>query len=154
MNKLFSIILFIVISGCGFKIVDLSKINNFSVIEINTNGDKKINYIMKNNILYASKNNKAKQITININTKKDKIIKEKNIKNEITKYEITIIANVTFSEITKNNSYSFTVIKNSSYDVASQNSVTRNNEKKLVSVLSDNLADEILKEIRLRLNDI
>jgi hypothetical protein len=154
MNKLFSIILFIVISGCGFKIVDLSKINNFSVIEINTNGDKKINYIMKNNILYASKNNKAKQITININTKKDKIIKEKNIKNEITKYEITIIADVTFSEITKNNSYSFTVIKNSSYDVASQNSVTRNNEKKLVSVLSDNLADEILKEIRLRLNDI
>ena len=96
----------------------------------------------------------AKQITININTKKDKIIKEKNIKNEITKYEITIIADVTFSEITKNNSYSFTVIKNSSYDVASQNSVTRNNEKKLVSVLSDNLADEILKEIRLRLNDI
>ena len=154
MNKLFSIILFIVISGCGFKIVDLSKINNFSVIEINTNGDKKINYIMKNNILYASKNNKAKQITININTKKDKIIKEKNIKNEITKYEITIIADVTFSEITKNNSYSFTVIKNSSYDVASQNSVTRNNEKKLVSVLSNNLADEILKEIRLRLNDI
>mgnify|MGYP006159109733 FL=1 len=154
MNKLFSIILFIVISGCGFKIVDLSKINNFSVIEINTNGDKKINYIMKNNILYASKNNKAKQITININTKKDKIIKEKNIKNEITKYEITIIADVTFSEITKNNSYSFTVIKNSSYDVASQNSVTRNNEKKLVSVLSNNLADEILKEIRLKLNDI
>ena len=154
MNKLFSIILFIVISGCGFKIVDLSKINNFSVIEINTNGDKKINYIIKNNILYASKSNKAKQITINISTKKDKIIKEKNIKNEITKYEITIIADVTFSEITKNNSYSFTVIKNSSYDVASQNSVTRNNEKKLVSVLSDNLADEILKEIRLRLNDI
>lgn len=154
MNKLFSIILFIVISGCGFKIVDLSKINNFSVIDINTNGDKKINYIIKNNILYASKNNKAKQITININTKKDKIIKEKNIKNEITKYEITIIADVTFSEITKNNPYSFTLIKNNNYDVASQNSVTRNNEKKLVSVLSNNLADEILKEIRLKLNDI
>ena len=154
MNKLFSIILFIVISGCGFKIVDLSKINNFSVIEINTNGDKKINYIMKNNILYASKNNKAKQITININTKKDKIIKEKNIKNEITKYEITIIVDVIFSEITEKNSYNFTVIKNNSYDVASQNSVTRNNEKKLVSVLSNDLADEILKEIRLKLNDI
>ena len=154
MNKLFSIILFIVISGCGFKIVDLSKINNFSVIEINTNGDKKINYIMKNNILYASKNNKAKQITININTKKDKIIKEKNIKNEITKYEITIIVDVIFSEITEKNSYNFTVIKNNSYDVASQNSVTRNNEKKLVSVLSNDLADDILKEIRLKLNDI
>lgn len=154
MNKLFSIILFIVISGCGFKIVDLSKANNFSVIDINANGDKKINYIIKNNILYASKNNKAKQITIDINTKKNKIIKEKNIKNEITKYEIKIITDVIFSEISKNNSYNFTVIKNGSYDVASQNSETRNNEKKLISVLSDNLADEILKEIRLRLNDI
>ena len=111
MNKLFSIILFIVFSGCGFKIVDLSKANNFSVIDINANGDKKINYIIKNNILYASKNNKAKQITIDINTKKNKIIKEKNIKNEITKYEIKIITDVIFSEITKNNSYNFTVIK-------------------------------------------
>ena len=77
MSKLFSIILFIVISGCGFKIVDLSKANNFSVIDINVNGDKKINYIIKNNILYASKNNKAKQITIDINTKKIKLLKKK-----------------------------------------------------------------------------
>ena len=154
MNKLFFIILIILVSGCGFKIVNLSETNDFSIIDVNTNGDKKINYIIKNNILYASKNNKAKQITINISTKKDKIIKEKNIKNEITKYEITIIVDVIFSEITEKNSYNFTVIKNNSYDVASQNSVTRNNEKKLVSVLSNDLADDILKEIRLKLNDI
>jgi hypothetical protein len=154
MNKLFSIILFIVISGCGFKIVNLSERNDFSVVDINANGDKKINYIIKNNILHESKKNKAKQITININTQKNKIIKEKNIKNEITKYEITIIADVVFSEITKKNSYSFTIVKNNSYDVVSQNSITRNNEKKLVTVLSRDLADEILKEIRLKLNDI
>ncbi|MDB9792987.1 hypothetical protein OAB34_00500 [Pelagibacteraceae bacterium] len=154
MNKLFSIILFIVISGCGFKIVNLSERNDFSVVDINANGDKKINYIIKNNILHESKKNKAKQITININTQKNKIIKEKNIKNEITKYEITIIADVVFSEITKKNSYNFTIVKNNSYDVVSQNSITRNNEKKLVTVLSRDLADEILKEIRLKLNDI
>lgn len=154
MNKLFSIILFIVISGCGFKIVNLSERNDFSVVDINANGDKKINYIIKNNILRESKKNKAKQITININTQKNKIIKEKNIKNEITKYEITIIADIVFSEITKKNSYSFTIVKNNSYDVVSQNSITRNNEKKLVTVLSRDLADEILKEIRLKLNDI
>jgi outer membrane lipopolysaccharide assembly protein LptE/RlpB len=154
MNKLFFIILIILVSGCGFKIVNLSETNDFSIIDVNTNGDKKINYIIKNSILYASKSNKAKQITINISTKKDKIIKEKNIKNEITKYEITIIVDVIFSEITEKNSYNFTVIKNNSYDVASQNSVTRNNEKKLVSVLSNDLADDILKEIRLKLNDI
>ena len=68
MNKLFSIILFIVISGCGFKIVNLSERNDFSVVDINANGDKKINYIIKNNILHESKKNKAKQITINILT--------------------------------------------------------------------------------------
>ena len=72
MNKLFFIILIILVSGCGFKIVNLSETNDFSVIDVNTNGDKKINYIIKNNILYASKSNKAKQITINISTKKDK----------------------------------------------------------------------------------
>ena len=93
-------------------------------------------------------------IKLNLETSKIKSVKEKNIKNEITKYEITIIADVVFSEITKKNSYSFTIVKNNSYDVVSQNSITRNNEKKLVTVLSRDLADEILKEIRLKLNDI
>ena len=57
MNKLFFIILIILVSGCGFKIVNLSETNDFSIIDVNTNGDKKINYIIKNSILYASKSN-------------------------------------------------------------------------------------------------
>ena len=35
-------------------------------------------------------------LSITLNTKKDKTIKEKNIKNEITKYEIAITSNVEF----------------------------------------------------------
>ena len=57
MKRLISTIIFIIISGCGFKIVNVSELNNFSIINISSSGDKRINYIIKNNILYGTKKN-------------------------------------------------------------------------------------------------
>ena len=69
--------------GCGFKVVDRSSLGNFDISEITTNGEKRINYILKNKILFASNKNDKKLISINLKTSKDKVSKEKNIKNEI-----------------------------------------------------------------------
>jgi len=154
MKKLISTIIFVILSGCGFKVINISELNNFSIVDINSSGDKKINYIIKNNILFENKKNQANQIIINLNTKKNKNVKERNIKNEIVKYNITINANVAFKEIIKETDYNFTITKNGSFSTASQNSTTRNNEKNLISILTKDLANEILAEIRLKLNDI
>ena len=154
MKKLISTIIFVILSGCGFKVINISELNNFSIVDINSSGDKKINYIIKNNILFENKKNQANQIIINLNTKKNKNVKERNIKNEIVKYNITINANVAFKEIIKETDYNFTITKSGSFSTASQNSTTRNNEKNLISILAKDLANEILEEIRLKLNDI
>ena len=153
MKRLISTIIFIIISGCGFKVINISELNNFSIVDINSSGDKRINYIIKNNILYSTKKNTVNQITINLNTEKNKNIKEKNIKNEITKYDITIIANIVLKEINKKKDYNFLITKKGSFIAEKQNSNTRNNEKNLISTLAKDVANEILVQIRLRLND-
>ena len=154
MKKIITVIIFLIISGCGFKVVNLSESPDFSVAELNTEGDKRINYIIKNNFLIGSNQNEEKQINVDINTNKDKSIKEKNIKNEITKYTISIKVDVVIRQINEKNSYKFTKVKSGAFNVATNNSETRNNEKNLISLLSKKLASEILQEIRLKLNDI
>ena len=87
---------FLLTTNCGFKVLDKSKNNNFSIQEVRTSGEMRINYKIKNNILINSKEASENQVVINLNTKKIKNIKEKNIKNEITKYEIFLISKVEF----------------------------------------------------------
>ncbi len=153
MRKFFFIISFIALSACGFKVVNLSELENYNIVEINTSGESKINYIIKNHLLKVSKKDDNNKLSIKLTTKKDRIIKEKNIKNEITKYEISVKANVNIKRIKDNEEFNFTVVKKGSYDVAKQNSTTRNNEKQLIALLSNELADEILTETSIKLND-
>ncbi|MDC3127865.1 hypothetical protein OA498_04310, partial [Candidatus Pelagibacter bacterium] len=95
MQKIFFFIAILsVLTSCGFKVLDKSKNNNFSVQEVRSSGEIRINHKIKNNILVNSKETSENQIIISLDTKKNKIIKEKNIKNEITKYQISLESNV------------------------------------------------------------
>ena len=85
--KLSFISLIILLNGCGFKVLDKSDANNFSIKEIITSGDKRINYKITNNLFIYSKKKRQNEIILYLDTKKNNIIKEKNIKNEITKYQ-------------------------------------------------------------------
>ena len=70
---------------------------------------------------------------ININSNKTKVIKEKNINNEITKCKFPITANISF-KIIKNEKYQHFIINTEwrDYDMANQYSQSLNNEKKLI----------------------
>ena len=85
-KNLFIITVFLIICSCGFKVVDQNLATNFNIKEVNFNGDKRINYLIKNklNAKEAKIKNNKRSIKLNIDTKANKNIKEKNIKNEIT----------------------------------------------------------------------
>ena len=93
-NSLFIILIFV--TGCGFKIENNIKKNNFSIKEIQTSGDNRINFKIKNYLLSNSKKNATNSINLSLKTKKTKTIKEKNINNEITKYEVNIFTLVEY----------------------------------------------------------
>ena len=154
MKTLIAATIFILLSGCGFKVVNLSDIENFNIISVNTEGEKRINYIIKNNLSKASKKNDVNEITINLKTKKNKEIKEKNIKNEITKYQIDISVKVKFETIDKSNNNEFLVSKTGDYTVASKYSQTLNSEKKLIDLMTNQIADQIFYELLNRTNDL
>ena len=148
------IVLLLITSGCGFKVVKQSELVSYSISEIEITGDKRINYNLKNKLLFLTKKVSSNDVVLKINTNKIKTVKEKNIKNEITKYQITINLAVDVQNINKKKSDQFTIAKIGTYNVASQHSQTLNNEKKLIDLLSKSLGDEILEEIALRLNDL
>lgn len=151
--KIFFItILMIIITSCGFNIVEHSDRSTFDIAEIKTSGNNKINYKIKNKILFGSSKNDKKLISLNLDSKKSKSVKEKNIKNEITKYQIKIEINIEVYEINNSKKIFFRVVRAGDYDVASQYSQTLNNEKKLVNFLIDNISEQILDELTVRLN--
>ena len=153
-KKIFQILIVLLITtGCGFKVYNQSELINFSIEEIKITGDSRINYSLKNKIISTLNNNFEKKIILIIATKKNKTIKEKNIKNEITKYQILINANIKI-ESEDFNLEPFIVQEKGDYNISTQHSQSINTEKKLVRQLSNNLGDKILEELLFRLNDI
>lgn len=157
MKKLSIITLFFIffsITNCGFKAIDQSEIINFDIAEIETTGNKIINFKLRNKLQFNSKDNDKELVKILLNTTKSKQVKERNIKNQITKYEIKVTVNVSVNIINKQLSKEFLVNKVGSYNVNKQHSITIRNEKKLIELITDDLSDEILDELRVKLNDI
>tara|TARA_B100001059_G_C17665666_1_gene491815 strand:+ start:308 stop:775 length:468 start_codon:yes stop_codon:yes gene_type:complete len=152
-KKLLLILTFFIISACGFKIANYSKINNFKISKIETTGDNKINYKLKNKIQQMSNANSDKNIKLIIITQNNKSIKEKNIKNEITKYRLEFIAKINFKilEINEQNSFDISVIGD--YLVSDKYSQTLKNERDLIDNLTDQLSSLIARKLAQSLND-
>ena len=142
------------ITGCGFKVLDNSAVNNFSINKIETSGEKRINYKIKNYLLSNTVKNGKEKIILNIISKKNKTIKDKNIKNEITKYSIEIITKVNIDKIETNFKKSFNVTVKGDFLVAGNYIKTLANEKNKIDNLVEEISEEIVRKIGEIMNDI
>ena len=154
MRLFLTLLLVLFLSSCGFKVVNQAETIDFSIAEITTSGDKRVGFQIKNKLISNKNSNFLKKINISLKANKNKIIKEKNIKNEITKYQIFIDVKVSIIEVNSLKKLEFTKSENGVYDVDAQFSNTIDNEKKLVEVLSASIAEDILDEIILLMNDL
>ena len=50
--NIFKYLIFFFTTSCGFKVVNKSEIYNFNIKEIITTGDKRINYKIKNKLIF------------------------------------------------------------------------------------------------------
>lgn len=150
--KLINLVFFLLLlTSCGFEVV--KNTYGFNILEVNAEGDKKISYALKNRIKINNSDLNKNFIKINIDSEKVKLIKEKNIQNKITKYEIKIVSNVKYMILPENITKILTINKAAHYNVADNKVETLNNEKKLIDNLIDEMADEILLKISLDFND-
>ena len=136
------IIIFLLFSACGFKVVNQSELRNYYILNVKTEGDKRISYLIKNNLLNSLKDQNKQPLDIELNIQKLKSIKEKNIKNEITKYQISINTIVKIQNKDIVDKDQIVITKIGEYVVSDQYSQTINNEKKLINILTNDLSEE------------
>ena len=152
-KKLLIIISIFLTSSCGFKVINYSDLGNFEISSISATGDNRINFNIKNKLLASSKKG-GSLIEIELSSKKTREIKEKNIKNEITKYEVSISIITKFTDTLNNKTHQFKKSLSGDYSVAKKYSQTLNNEKKLLELLTNKITEEILNEIVIKVNAI
>ena len=155
MKKIILIIFVLtLLNNCGFKIAENKELREYLITEINTYGDGRINYQIKKLLSIKSKTNSEKKLKITINTNKEKKVKEKNIKNEITKYQMNVTTKVNFEDISQKLLGDFTINESGEYRILEKHIQTINNEKKLQKNLTNKLANRIIKELSNKLNDL
>ena len=152
-NLIILFIILITLQSCGFKMVDQNNLGNFYIVEIETSGEKRVNHKIRNKLLFTSNDNTRNKINVKINTKRVRNIKEKNIKNEVTKYNLTLVSTIEYEDVNTKIKNAFTLSQNGNYGVSTQNSKTINSEKKLLDLLTEKISDQITKELILRLDD-
>ena len=146
------IICLLLIYGCGFKTVDYQA--KYIITKIQTEGNKRINYILKNKLRNNASRVDNNVISIRLNSTKIKNVKEKNIKNEITKYNVSVITNVEYSLNSEEIFKSFSIKEEGDFTVAKNYSQTINNEKKLIEFLANSISDQISRNLAILTNDL
>ncbi len=155
MKNLILLVIFTLVIGCGFKVVNKSQLMNFNLKEINTSGENRINYKLKNKLLIFNQNeSNNKSYNINLKTDKIKKIKEKNINNVITKYEIKVSTQVIVNTLQEKEVVRFTTSESGNFETGERHSQTISNEKKLISLITNDLADQIITQLFTKLNDL
>ena len=140
------------LTNCGFKVIDSREAYKFDIIVENISGDNKINYILRNKLKQNNSGNK-KEIILTLETNKQKQISEKNIKNEITKYNIIINVKVKYKTLVSDDEKELLISKSGVYGVEEQFSRTIQNEKKLIQFLTKEISSQIIDNLSSQIND-
>ena len=90
MKKFKCLLIIFFVYGCGFKVIDPSDFQNFYINSIETTGDKRIGFQIKNKLSIKSNDPLKENIKLYLDAENVKTVKEKSSSNEITKYLITI----------------------------------------------------------------
>lgn len=156
MNKIILKLLlsFIILSACGYKVIKYSELAKFEINKIETVGDSTLNFKIKRKLNSLSSEGNENKINILLNTSKKKFAKEKDSKNEISKYQIDIIVRLEVNSINEENILNFTIRKSGDFLVGSKQSRTYEIEKKVTDLLIVETLDEIIDKLLFGLNDI
>ena len=135
------------LSSCGYSRLN-DQSNEFKLNSIEINGDKRLSYILKNNLNILSKPESKKSYDLLINLTNSKTSKIKDATGKTTRFNMVLNGELVLTDdnkVVKNRL--FTV--NNDYDVSNNHSYTIRNEKNSIQNNIDLLSEEITKYIRL-----
>ena len=140
--KIISILAFsMLLLSCGFKQIQGKK--KIQIQNINISGENRIAYVLKNNISLMSDNNSKNKYDVEINIKKEKKNKIKDLAGKVIRYELFIEADFKLTDLNDNKIIQKKFIKNSDYTVGSSHSVTIDNEQNATKNIIRQLSEDI-----------
>ena len=127
--------------SCGFKQIQGKK--KIQIQNININGENRIAYVLKNNISLMSDNNSKNKYDVEINIKKEKKNKIKDLAGKVIRYELFIEADFKLTDLNDNKIIQKKFIKTSDYTVGSSHSGTIDNERNATKNIIRQLSEDI-----------
>ena len=152
MKKKIQIVLILLIStlliSCGYKKVAQ---NNEPIIYINEfsieGGNKRLAYLVKNEILLISKKNAENKININLKLNKSKIGKIKDKSGKVTRYTIELAADLSIKKINDTKLISKSFNKSGDFDIATNHFDTLNKENSTTENITKEITEEITRHL-------
>mgnify|MGYP001224580955 FL=1 len=145
---LLNLLILIILSNCGFKRFNNAESQNYSIQNINIEGEKKIGYFFKNQVLLSSVSKSKNPINIDLLIDKKKEQLEKDISNKITKYRLTLKVSAEIKNLRKGKTLERTFVQSESYHVRNSHSITLKNEKKAANNLAEKISEDLIRYLR------
>ena len=130
--------------GCGYQPILNEENQKFSISQFNLEGNKRLSGLLKNNLIVGKKNKNS--LVLNVKSEKKNIIANKSQTGKILSYALTLNFEINARK-NENIIYSKVFTKTQNYNAADVHSETLNNEKKLVEILIESIANELLIEL-------
>ena len=150
---IFLLILTIALSSCGFKKLKDPSANLFYINSVNTSGDVRIGYFLKNEIILNSSKQSLNKINIEINSKKTSKVKTRDVSGKAKKYTLTIEAQITVSDFNYQKIFSKNFVNSVEYDVGQKASTTLTREKRSIATSKSLIAENISKYLNIYFNN-
>ena len=153
-NKVIStFILSLLLSACGFKTINQKSGNLIFIQNINIIDEQRIAYSLKNDILLISDDNSKNKNDVEIRIERKKINKIKDKTGKVTRYQISIIANLQLTNLDSNKKKTKVFIRSGNYDISPIHSETINKEKYLTKNIIQQLSEDIVNYIYLTMRN-
>ena len=151
-KKIFTLLLFLFLSSCGYEAIYSKKNSenyNFFISKLSFIGDRDINLRMKERLNNYTLNDKNKNFALKISNSSTKEVTAKNTLGDAVTFKNTIATNI---EVSMNGEFknSFVIIESFIYN----NNSNRFNLKRYEKEIKNNLAETITDKLILKLSNI
>ena len=145
-KKIFKLLLLLFLTSCGYDAMHSKKntINyNFSISEINFNGDREINQKIKAKLNNYTLDKKDKNFILKISSNSKKITLSKDIQGNATNFQKIIVMSV---EVLMNDKFknSFIIMENFDYNNNPNKFDLRKYEKEIKNNLTETAVDKLI----------
>ena len=142
-------LLFISLTSCGYSKINTTDSERYKILSFKSSGNQRAAYIIKNEIRLYSQKDSDNALNVFLNVDKNKEIKEKNISNKVSKYNITLKVQLSLTDkYAKQTDYTFS--RSSELLVSDSPSETNEEENRIIEVLAETIANKIIQTLNIK----